>query len=746
MKREIYRPLRIVHGNFGYRNTDPYEEKCRCVRARIEDLKAKGFGGIVTNVGDEDYLQNADEWKLMGEKARICKELGLRMWLYDEKAYPSGAAGTLTLDKNPDYEARGLVMVSHILMPGESLEQALPYGHEKLVSAVCYEMEGDAPTEEELLHPVTPAARNTGCAGEDVAAPAARVCGDSVRFENLSEKNLLCLAFYAKHLYEGTHAQNNVAYHRRYVDVSNPEAIAAFIDNTYRPYTEAVGRYYAESIGDEGEESVIEAIFTDEPSYMGVYINDGIECPTTVHEVDRQIKLYPLVNWGKNVTNRFYNKYGYRLEEELTALFLGHGEHFCQVRHDYYQLMSDLYEQAFFAQLSDYCAQAGLQFSGHILLEDDLPLHVMFEGNFFKLLRHMHVPGIDMLFSTPETVWKIAFTPLLVRSIAELYGRTRVMDEASAHAHGGKVTREEMYVSLMLQLAFGADTFTFYYSDEDPEGWKQPIYDALNRAGEAIAGKRLSDTLLFYPIETMMRRRKPLYQGIENCHEPLLREQDDDGKAYITACNEAMLSAQYAMLNAQKPFTYIDADTASRQNGQNWKNLVVSACDVTDEMEWVFGRLARQGVQVIWYAPEGSQIFEKEFEKMPAGTKRAASPSELLALVRPEGPALQGWADGSGPAGVQDAADDMSAASAQGADAAGASVSACGSTDGIAFAETENCALLVNRDPADKKLRWNGAFVSLTDAWNGEAVEIAEADGGVTFLLPGSGALILRKK
>jgi hypothetical protein len=93
--------------------------------------------------------------------------------------------------------------------------------------------------------------------------------------------------------------------------------------------------------------------------------------------------------------------------------------------------MSDLYEQAYFAQLSDYCAQVGLNFSGHILLEDDLPLHVMFEGNFFSLLRHMHTPGIDMLWSTPEKLWQYAFTPLLVRSIADVYGRGHVMDEVA---------------------------------------------------------------------------------------------------------------------------------------------------------------------------------------------------------------------------------------------------------------------------------------------------------------------------
>ena len=197
MKRDIHRPLRIVHGDFGFKPEDSYEEKCRCVRARMEELKAKGYGGIVTNVAFQNYLEDADEWKLMKLKAELCKELGMRMWLYDEDAYPSGAAGTHTLDENPDFEARGLVVVANVLAPGETLVQALPHGHEKLVGAVCYTMEGDVPCDEDLLDPV------------------ARPSGEPVRFVNETEKKMLCLAFYQKHLYEGTHAQNNVAYHRR---------------------------------------------------------------------------------------------------------------------------------------------------------------------------------------------------------------------------------------------------------------------------------------------------------------------------------------------------------------------------------------------------------------------------------------------------------------------------------------------------------------------------------------------------
>lgn len=117
MKREIYRPMRIVHGYFEYKSTDSYEEKYDCIRERFIDLKEKGYGGVVTNISFDNYMKDVDEWKLLEDKIQICKELGLRMWLYDEDCYPSGAAGTQTLDKNEDFEARGLVMVTHILAP-----------------------------------------------------------------------------------------------------------------------------------------------------------------------------------------------------------------------------------------------------------------------------------------------------------------------------------------------------------------------------------------------------------------------------------------------------------------------------------------------------------------------------------------------------------------------------------------------------------------------------------------------------
>lgn len=693
MKRDNYKVSRMTH-RFNFEPEDTYEVKCAKIRARIEELKAKGYGGIVTNITwGENYLNDPMEFELMKEKVQICKELGMRLWVYDEDRYPSGGAGTKTLDANIDFEARGLVMVWHVIAPGESVTQSLPHGHEKLIAAVSYKIAGETPTDEELL------------------TPYARYNGDPVEFKNDTDSNLLCLAFYSKHLYEGTHAQNNNGCHRRYIDVSNPEAVAEFINNTYRRYTEAIGEYYSPAFGDDGENSVVEAIFVDEPSYMGVYINDKLEA-RTVHPVDETIPLYPVVNWGKNVANRFANTYAYRLEDELTALFLGHSEHFCQIRHDYYQLMSDLYEQAFYAQLSDYCAQVGLNFSGHLLLEDQITWHVMFEGNLFNLLRHMHITGMDMLSSLPEEVWGMAFTPKLTRSISELYGRGHLMSESSGFNQGinmDNFSLADMYNALMLQLAFGVDIFHSYYIDDDADGTKKKILDAIALATEEITGKRVSDTLLLYPIETMMRRRKPLYHSIEDCHEPIIREQDDNGWAYMKASENAMLGPQFTMINAQHNFTYIDANTANHQAEGKWKNFVVGACDITDKTLLAINRLAKGGTQIIWYAPDGTEMFDSEFAKLPAGTIHVTSEEELVAVLCPNGTVLTG------------------------------------DHKGIAMAENDKAVLLVNKDNAKKNVCWHGEFTSIIDAYEAADVATQKDESGVNFTIGEYAGYIIKK-
>lgn len=98
-----YRTLQIIH-NFDSFGTDE-----ATLRQRLEWLKATGIGGLVCNVSFKDYLRSEEQWRIFLTGLKVAEELGLHLWLYDEEGYPSGAAGGLVLERNPDLEAVGLV-------------------------------------------------------------------------------------------------------------------------------------------------------------------------------------------------------------------------------------------------------------------------------------------------------------------------------------------------------------------------------------------------------------------------------------------------------------------------------------------------------------------------------------------------------------------------------------------------------------------------------------------------------------
>ena len=577
-----YLPLKITHELVHNPNwTD--EELRAAVGQHLQYLADRGFGGVVTNVSQRNYATDPEEWRKMALAIDTACEMGLRVWLYDEKGYPSGGAGGLTVDANPDFEALGIAMLTRELAPGESITQELPRGHECFLHAAAYPCKDGKITDFSPLHMVF---------GKTT---------DPVTLDNDAEFNTPALAcfFIKKRMYEGTHAQHNVCEARRYIDVTNPDAIREFIRNTYEPCYACTKHHLAEGDGK------IEAMFTDEPSFMGCYINAGIY-PSSVHDAyDDSLPLYPVVNFGRDVENEFSARYAYPLAPNLVYLFFGESEKAKQVRYDYYRLLSDLYEQSYFAQLANWCAAHGLPFSGHILLEDDIRHHVMFEGNFFSLLRHMHTPGIDMLHSIPTKVHNDAFTPKLVSSIAHAYGRPHVMSEVSAHAQGGKVTPMQMYASMSLQYALGVDTFTSYYSEQqaEPALYKQ-INQVLGRAEMIMKGRHKANVMLYYPIETFQMHHKgsAVFYG-EYCAEE-------------NACAEGLRSLFYNLLDRQIDFDFTDCEYLEKCRVQDgwlhtpaghiYSALVLPPMELSDRAAAILQKLADDGLTIL--SPQ-SNIF-----------------------------------------------------------------------------------------------------------------------------------------
>ena len=104
MDLNSHRPLQIVHAFESWAGTTQ-----ESIREKIRGLQEAGLGGLVTNVNLQNYLRDEKSWDFFKRGIEIAHEAGLRIWIYDEEGYPSGAAGGRVLEQYPEGEARGLI-------------------------------------------------------------------------------------------------------------------------------------------------------------------------------------------------------------------------------------------------------------------------------------------------------------------------------------------------------------------------------------------------------------------------------------------------------------------------------------------------------------------------------------------------------------------------------------------------------------------------------------------------------------
>ena len=79
-------------------------EKC------LIKLIDREIDGLVVKINKENgYLECEENWSSFILSLRIAVKLGFRIWIYDEKGYPSGGAGGLVLRDNPELEAKGII-------------------------------------------------------------------------------------------------------------------------------------------------------------------------------------------------------------------------------------------------------------------------------------------------------------------------------------------------------------------------------------------------------------------------------------------------------------------------------------------------------------------------------------------------------------------------------------------------------------------------------------------------------------
>ncbi len=274
-----------------------------------------------------------------------------------------------------------------------------------------------------------------------------------------------------------------------YVDTLDSKVIRKFIEEVYQKYYDRFG-------------SSFDGFFTDEPQILR---GNG----------------YP---WSFILEDRFKDRYGYSLVENLDALFVDR-EGCEDIRVDYWQLVTDLFSEAFFKQIYDWCDDHGYKLTGHLVCEEDLMSQLVSNGVCMPHYEYFHIPGMDWL-GRPVTD---CFTPMQLSSAAAQMGKKQILSETYA-ASGHNVSHAELKRIFEWQMVHGVNLLCTHLEGYSLRGirkrdyppamyYQQPwwadmkvFFDSMSRVGMLISEGRVNvDTLLIHPQTTAWT----IYNGVE---------------------------------------------------------------------------------------------------------------------------------------------------------------------------------------------------------------------------------------
>ncbi|HZJ57819.1 MAG TPA: glycosyl hydrolase, partial [Clostridia bacterium] len=187
---------------------------------QIRQMNEQGIGGFFMHPrgGLMDEYLGENFMKAIGAAVKEAHDLGMKAWLYDEDRYPSGSAGGMVVENNPEYGAKALEMLE------------VPYS----------QIDGM----DTNLKVYLPCGDGENASYKDITIISG---GDGV------EKDALVWVFRIVFMHSQTNCNN-----KPYTDLCHKDAVAKFIEITHERYSKDLKEYFG---------NTIPGIFTDEPNF-----------------------------------------------------------------------------------------------------------------------------------------------------------------------------------------------------------------------------------------------------------------------------------------------------------------------------------------------------------------------------------------------------------------------------------------------------------------------------------------------
>jgi alpha-L-rhamnosidase len=362
------------------------------VQRDLDAMKALGFRAVTPQAGAGmpfEYL-SPEYFKFYTMLVTEAKKRDMRVWIVDDIGYPSGFAGGRFTREKPELRMQTLSVAERIAVEGGSTLRRAVAQNTVAVTAI-----GD--DKSTITVPV-----NHGLI--DWTAPAGR--WQVILVEHRYETSPTRSEANPKLATEPRPNTNNVQAKDRsqsLEDYLNPEATKQFLAFTHEQYK----RY----LGDEFGKTIL-GFRGDEPDYT--------------------VSGLP---WTQSFFDRFQQIKGYDITPYVATFLLPRGTQITQeqerAKADYWDVFSRVFAESFFHMQADWCAANHLEYQVHLNHEEAELELTHSEGDFFRDMRAVQVPGID---TTRHQIWTdtISDFPRLASSVSHVYGKPRAFTESFA--------------------------------------------------------------------------------------------------------------------------------------------------------------------------------------------------------------------------------------------------------------------------------------------------------------------------
>ncbi len=332
------------------------------IPAQVARIRASGCRALCVESRTHPDFCGEGWWRDMDVILAECQRLGMKVWILDDKHFPTGYANG-AVAAHPDL-ARWCLAERHVDVMGPAPESSL---------LVCERPDGDEP----LLGAF--AQRRARVPGQVMEGPPVDLT-DKVRGGILTwdVPEGCWRVFFVRKTRQGTD--------KGYIDFLGADSCRLLLDAVYEPHW----RRYARLFG-----SVIAGFFSDEPQFgnelVGPHLHDGGKYTYGVGQEGLALPFH------SEVLARMSAALGEDAAPHLGELWY-ESDRSHLVRLAYMDAATTLYRDNFSRPVGDWCRAHGVEYIGHVI--EDMDVHARLgygPGHYFRALDGQDMGGVDIV-------------------------------------------------------------------------------------------------------------------------------------------------------------------------------------------------------------------------------------------------------------------------------------------------------------------------------------------------------------